>query len=213
MKGTAGCKEQFIGCDAHKKVSLFIAMNEEGGYGPAIRVGHQRERMRAFLEGLPVGSQIALETSRSYYWLVESRSEAKNRMHGAVLRYNVELRATDMYTAGGRQELAGQLAQLPEWTRQSVVRQRETVDYLEMQIQACQQSLETMLAPNAERDLPRSLPGVGKIVSAVIALEIGDIARLGSAERLVSYAGLVPAARESAAKKRRGKCPAAATHI
>ncbi len=269
--------EQFIGCDAHKKFSLFIAMNEDGEYGKAIRVGHERERMRAFLEELPAGQRIALETSGSYYWLVEemeraghvpqlahaltakrrmegrhktderdarglamllrngtlprvwippaelrdqremlrlrmslveSRSQAKNRIHGALLRYNVELKAKDIYTGEGRQELAGQLAQVPEWTRQSVVRQLEMVDYLERQIEACEQSLETMLAPNAERDLLRSLPGVGKILSAVIALEIGDIARFGSAQRLVSYAGLVPAARESAGKKRPGKCPA-----
>jgi transposase len=269
--------EQFIGCDAHKKFSLFIAMNEEGGYGKAIRVGHERERMRAFLEGLPAGQRIALETSGSYYWLVdemeraghvpelahartaqrrmegrhktderdarglamllrngtlprvwippaelrdqremlrlrmslvESRSEAKNRIHGALLRYNVGVKAKDIYSGEGRQELAGQLGQLPEWTRQSVARQLETVDYLELQIEACEQSLENMLAPNAERDLLRSLPGVGKILSAVIALEIGDIARFGSAQRLVSYAGLVPVARESAGKKRQGKCPA-----
>ena len=55
--------EQFIGCDAHKKFSLFIAMNQEGDYGKPIRVVHDRERMRAFLEALPSGSQIALETS------------------------------------------------------------------------------------------------------------------------------------------------------
>jgi hypothetical protein len=61
--------EQFIGCDAHKKFSLFIAMNHEGEYGRAIRVGHEREQMRRFLAGLPAGSQIALETSGSYYWL------------------------------------------------------------------------------------------------------------------------------------------------
>jgi transposase len=269
--------EQFIGCDAHKKFSLFIAMNEEGQYGQAIRVGHERERMRAFLAALPADSQIALETSGSYYWLVEemekaghrpqlahaltakrrmegrhktderdarglamllrngtlprvwippaqlrdqremlrlrmslveSRSQVKNRIHGALLRYNVELKATDIYAVGGRKELAERLAELPEWTRQSVLKQLETVDHLETQVAACEQSLETMLAPNAERDLLRSMPGVGKILSAVIALEIGDIARFGSAERLVSYAGLVPAARESAGKKRPGKCPA-----
>src|SRR6266700_1181230 len=71
--------EQFIGCDAHKKFSLFIAMNEEGEYGRPIRVGHERERMRAFLEALPVGSQIALETSGSYYWLVEEMERAGHR--------------------------------------------------------------------------------------------------------------------------------------
>jgi len=269
--------EHFIGCDAHKKFSLFVAMNEDGEYGRAIRVGHERERMRAFLEDLPAGSQIALETSGSYYWLVEemeraghrpqlahattakrrmegrhktderdarglamllrngtlprvwippaalrdqremlrlrmslveSRSQSKNRIHGALLRYNVELKAKDVYTQEGRQELNTQLDQLPEWTRQSVKKQLETVDYLEGQIEDCEQLLETMLASSAERDLVRTLPGVGKILSAVIALEIGDIARFGSAQQLVSYAGLVPAARESAGKKRKGKCPA-----
>src|SRR5207253_3832926 len=140
--------------------------NEKGEYGPAARIGHDREVFHEFLKGLPPGSQIALETSGSYYWLVEemeraghrpqlahaltakrrmegrhktderdarglamllrngtlprvwippaelrdqremlrlrmslveSRSQAKNRIHGAVLRYNVELKAQDIY--------------------------------------------------------------------------------------------------------------------
>jgi hypothetical protein len=29
--------EQFIGCEAHKKFSLFVAINEQGEYGRAIR--------------------------------------------------------------------------------------------------------------------------------------------------------------------------------
>ena len=269
--------EQFIGCDAHKKFSLFVAMNEEGNYGKAIRVGHERERMRSFLERLPRGSQIALETSGSYYWLVEemeraghrpqlahamtakrrmegrhktdekdarglamllrngtlpgvwippaalrdqremvrlrmslveSRSQMKNRIHGALLRYNLAVKAKDLYGAGGREELAARLRELPEWTRHSVEEQLETVDHLQMQIEECEQLLETLLEPNVERDLLRTLPGVGKILSAVMALEIGEIGRFASAPRLASYAGLVAAARESAGKKRRGKCPA-----
>jgi transposase len=199
---------QFIGCDAHKKFSLFIAMNEDGEYGRAMRVGHKRELMRGFLEELPPGSQIALETSGSYYWLVEEMERAGHRpqlAHALTAKRRMEGRhKTDEL---GREELNEHLAELPEWTRQSVKKQLEMVDHLETQIEACEQSLETMLAPNAERDLLRSLPGVGKILSAVIALEIGDIARFGTAQRLVSYAGLVPAARESAGKKRAGKCP------
>src|ERR1700681_3161865 len=166
--------EQFIGCDAHKKFSLFVTMNEKGEYGRAMRIGHDREIFRKFLKGLPPGSQIALETSGSYYWLVdemeraghrpqlahaltakrrmegrhktderdarglamllrngtlprvwippaplrdqremlrlrmtlvESRSQIKNRIHGALLRYNVEMKAKDVYTDQGRQEL------------------------------------------------------------------------------------------------------------
>jgi transposase len=269
--------EQFIGCDAHKRFSLFVAMNEEGGYGKPMRVGHDRAQMRAFLEALPAASSIALETSGSYYWLVEEieraghqaqlahaltakrrmegrhktderdarglamllrngtlprvwippaelrderemlrwrmtlvelRSQIKNRIHGVLLRYNLEVSATDLYGAAGRRELQDRMAELPTWTRQSVHEQLETVDHLDRQIDDCEQKLEVLLEASAERDLLQTLPGVGRILSAVIALEIGDISRFEGPENLASYAGVVPAARESARKKRRGKCPA-----
>jgi len=269
--------EQFIGCDAHKKFSVFIAMNERGEYGRAIRVSHDRELFREFLAELPAGSQIALETSGSYYWmvdeferaghqahlahaltakrrmegrhksderdtrglamllrngtlpevwipprelrdqremfrlrmcLVEARSQVKNRIHGVLMRYNITIQAKDLYTERGRQELAGRLSELPPWTQQSVLKQLEMVDFLQMQIEDCEQLLETALECNGERDLLQTLPGVGKILSAVIALEIGDIGRFANAQNLASYAGLVPAARESAGKKRKSKCPA-----
>src|ERR1035437_4950043 len=212
--------EQFIGCDAHQKFSLFIAMNQEGQYGKPIRIAHDRERMREFLEALPAGSKIALETSGSYYWLVdemeraghqaqlahaltakrrmegrhktderdarglamllrngtlprvwippaelrdqremlrwrmclvESRSQIKNRIHGVLLRYNVEARASDLYGAAGRAELHDLLAALPEWTRQSVSEQLETIDRLDRQIEDCEQKLEALLEASAER--------------------------------------------------------------
>lgn len=276
LKGAAAIGNRLSG-DAHKKFSLFIAMNQEGHYGKPLRVPHDREQMRAFLEALPAGSRIALETSGSYYWLVEemeraghqaqvahaltakrrmegrhktderdarglamllgngtlprvwippaelrdqremlrwrmslveSRSQIKNRIHGVLLRYNVEAVASDLYGEAGRAELQDLLAELPEWTRQSVEEQLETIDHLDRQIEECEQKLEVLPAASTERDLLKTLPGVGPILSAVIALEIGDIARFATAPHLASYAGLVPQARESAGKKRQGKCPA-----
>ena len=41
--------EQFIGCDAHKKFSVFVAVNEKGQAGEALRVAHDRELYREFL--------------------------------------------------------------------------------------------------------------------------------------------------------------------
>ena len=49
------------------------------------------------------------------------------------------------------------------------------------------------------------MPGVGPILSAVIALETGDVQRFPDAEHFVSYAGLVPTARQSAGRKRRSQ--------
>src|SRR6516164_1032143 len=46
--------EQFIGCDAHKKFSVFVAVNEKGQAGEALRVVHDRMLIREFLNRLPV---------------------------------------------------------------------------------------------------------------------------------------------------------------
>ena len=45
--------EQFIGCDAHKKFSVFVAVNEKGQAGEALRVAHDRQLYREFLGRLP----------------------------------------------------------------------------------------------------------------------------------------------------------------
>jgi len=63
--------EQFIGCDAHKKFSVFVAVNEKGQAGEALRVAHDRQLYREFLAQLPAHSAIAVEASGSYSWLVD----------------------------------------------------------------------------------------------------------------------------------------------
>lgn len=63
--------EQFIGCDAHKKFSVFVAVNENGQSGEALRVMHNRQLYREFLGQLPAHSVIALESSGNYSWLVD----------------------------------------------------------------------------------------------------------------------------------------------
>ena len=43
----------FIGCDVHKKYSVFAAVDEQGVHGPVRRVEHDREGFRSFLSTLP----------------------------------------------------------------------------------------------------------------------------------------------------------------
>jgi hypothetical protein len=57
--------EQFIGCDAHKKFSVFVAVNEKGQAGEALRVAHDRELYREFLARLPPHSTIAVEAQKN----------------------------------------------------------------------------------------------------------------------------------------------------
>jgi transposase len=71
--------EQFIGCDAHKKFSVFVAVNEKGRAGEATRVAHDRQLYREFLARLPAHSAIAVEASGSYSWLVDEMERSGHR--------------------------------------------------------------------------------------------------------------------------------------
>ena len=51
----------------------------------------------------------------------------------------------------------------------------------------------------------RTLPGVGKILSALLALEIDDVHRFSHAGKLCAYAGLVPTTYASGGKVRHGR--------
>lgn len=85
---------KYIGCDAHQKYLVFVAMNEAGEYGKAVRVENRRAELRAFLRRIPAGTPVAVEASGGWYWLIDeleaagldarlaNPTEAKKRMPG-----------------------------------------------------------------------------------------------------------------------------------
>lgn len=68
--------KQCYGCDAHKKYSLFASINETGRYGYMIKVEHDRNVFRNFLNTLPAGSPIAVESVGNWYWLIDEIEKA-----------------------------------------------------------------------------------------------------------------------------------------
>jgi len=66
----------YIGCDAHKKYSVFAGINEAGEIVPSQRVEHDRESYRSFLNGLPAASQIAVESVGNWYWMIDEMEKA-----------------------------------------------------------------------------------------------------------------------------------------
>jgi transposase len=68
--------EYYIGCDAHKKYSVFVSITEGGEIGPAQRVEHDQASYRSYLDGLPAGSQIAVESVGNWYWLIDEMEKA-----------------------------------------------------------------------------------------------------------------------------------------
>ena len=73
--------KQFWGCDAHKKYSVFVAMDETGKKTKPTRVPHDLEAYRHFLTQLPEHSHIAIEATGHWYWIVDEMERARHIPH------------------------------------------------------------------------------------------------------------------------------------
>ena|SRR6478609_8354311 len=71
-----GTPQIFLGCDAHRKYSVFVTVDERGKASVPVRVEHDRPAFRRFLRGLQPGTLVALEATGSWYWLVDEMETA-----------------------------------------------------------------------------------------------------------------------------------------
>ncbi len=60
-----------VGCDAHKHFSVFAVLDDHGNLGQHTRVDHQPGAIRGFLQALPEGTPVALESVGNWYWIVD----------------------------------------------------------------------------------------------------------------------------------------------
>jgi len=73
--------KEYIGCDAHKKYSVFVAVDEQGHAARAVRVEHDREVFRKYLADLPEKSPIAVEATGHWYWIADAMEAAGHQVH------------------------------------------------------------------------------------------------------------------------------------
>ena len=65
-----------IGCDAHRRYSLFAVLDTTTLSVEQTRVNHQPGAILEFLSGFPEGTPVALETVGNYYWIVDEIEQA-----------------------------------------------------------------------------------------------------------------------------------------
>ena len=94
---------------------------------------------------------------------------------------------------------------LPEQTRWATRQMLQQLDNLSAQIREFEKRLEELVEITPAMQLLETLPGVGVILSATVALEIGEIGRFLSAERLAWYSGTVPRVHASGDRVRYGR--------
>lgn len=129
---------------------------------------------------------------RQRVFLVRLRTMLRNRVHVLVARQRKLEKPvfTDQFGKRGLHWL--RTIKLPAPDDTLLHQQLEALEELGTKIKALE---ERILAANADDPAAkrlRSLPGIGAILSAVIAAEIDGIERFPRADKLCSYAGLVP---------------------
>jgi transposase len=65
-----------VGCDAHKRYSLFAVRDGKGKVLDRVRVNHEPGAIQGFLSQFPSGTPVALETVGNWYWIVDEIEEA-----------------------------------------------------------------------------------------------------------------------------------------
>jgi transposase len=60
-----------VGCDAHRRYSQFAVLDQDGQLCEQTRVDHEPGAIQAFLEDMPEGTPVALETVGNWYWIAD----------------------------------------------------------------------------------------------------------------------------------------------
>ncbi len=60
-----------VGCDAHRRYSQFAILDQDGQLRQQTRVDHEPGAIQAFLESLPDGTPVALESVGNRYWIAD----------------------------------------------------------------------------------------------------------------------------------------------
>jgi transposase len=145
------------------------------------------------------------ELLRLRIFLVRLPIRVKNRIHGTLKRFNVQVPGADLFGVAARRLLGARLPELPEHTRGAIEQELATLDFLETEIESAEQRLKAIIQVSVEADLLKTLPCVGPILSMVLMLEIGRVDRFPTAAHLASYAGLVPRVHSSGGHTRMGQ--------
>jgi transposase len=127
---------------------------------------------------------------------VGMRTKLKNRVHAELAKRSIDLGAP-LFTREG-------LGLLRSLRLEAVDQLLPVIETLDAQINRISGGLRRMSGEDPRAELLTPIPGVGYYVALLLLSEIGDVKRFPDAERLCSYAGLVPSVRRGGDTTRHG---------
>lgn len=128
--------------------------------------------------------------------LVSERIREKNR-----IRYALFIRRIELEKPFGKQGMQ----ELEKLDTPQIKRALARLKLVKEHMKEVEKEIEEATKQFREqRELLMSIPGIGRVASAVMIAAIGDITRFPTPKKLCAYAGLVPSSRSSAGIERNG---------
>lgn len=124
------------------------------------------------------------------------RGQVKSRVRGELARRGIELEFNP-FTLAGREELRH--LEIKEIHDHLMV-----MESVEAAMRRVEEEIHLEVEDSREAGLLTTIPGVGEYTALLLLAEIGDIGRFPCAEKLCSYADLVPSVSQSGSMDRRG---------
>ena len=155
----------------------------------------------AYIQPKEIRELKELIRQRAYY--VKIRTRIKNKIHSVLFKTNVKHEFTNLYGKAGMEFLKS--IELRKIYKQELDRYLETLYLLNDQILELSTIIEKTAKADFDCSLLMTIPGISFYTALMIKSEIGDISRFPSANKLCSYAGLIPSTYASADKIRHGR--------
>src|SRR5882724_10570258 len=177
--------------------ATFAADQRSRTLGDLLRMGRLPEAWIA-----PPEIRELRELTRCRVKLVHLRTSCKDQVHAVLAKLGVPVTCTGIFGVWGSSWL-GEL-RLPQPYAGKLDSLRGIAAYLSTEITLLDTVIADLLEHHDAYHALQQLPGIGKVLAAVIVAEIGDITRFRHPGRLCSWAGLTPRHRESDIKVTRG---------
>lgn len=136
---------------------------------------------------------------RQRVWLVKIQTMIKNRIHNILDRHHLTVpEKTDLFGGHGRAWINALALADPDG--KLLHQDLELLDAVQTQVRQTEKWIDETLKENSYISILLTLPGVGKILAALIALEIDRIERFAAPQKFTAYSGLVNSTYSSAGK-------------
>jgi transposase len=146
------------------------------------------------------------DLSRTRMYLVNQRTCLKNRIHSTLAKYALSITGvSDIFGPQSRELLKDRISQLPKHCRFATRLQLSQINSKSKEIDRLDKLMKKVFDETAPVKLLRSMPGIGFVFGIVLSVEVGDVNRFASPQKLASYAGTTPRVHSSGGKTRYGR--------